>query len=109
MACGLFAVWILKDFALFPLFRRAYEPAEESAADALIGVLGTAIRAVDPSGTVRVGAELWKARAANDEVRIPRGAAVRVRAVDGLTLLVEPDPADTPDHPPATGPPPRSE
>jgi membrane-bound ClpP family serine protease len=94
LAYGLFGLWMLKDFVLFPLFRRAYEPAAESAAENLIGVRGTATQPVDSGGFVRVGAELWKAKAAKGVARIPRGAAVRVRAVRGLTLIVEPDGGD---------------
>ena len=47
--------------------------------------------ALAPLGQVRVLGELWEARAA---VELPSGARVRVVALDGLTLEVEPD--DTP-------------
>ena len=52
----------------------------------MIGLLGTADTDLDPVGKVLVHGELWKARAAG---RIPQGSRVRVREVDGLTLLVE--------------------
>jgi membrane protein implicated in regulation of membrane protease activity len=40
-------------------------------------------------GYVRIGGELWRAEAASGFV--PRGAPVRVVAVRGLTLVVEPE------------------
>jgi membrane-bound serine protease (ClpP class) len=41
------------------------------------------------TGMVRIHGELWRAAAATGET-IPRGARVRVRKIDGLTLEVEP-------------------
>lgn len=82
-AFGLFLVWIAKDVLLFPVMRRFYEP--EPAGKRMIGESGTAVTAVAPDGLVRVHGVLWKARSDN---AIPKGAAVRVRDVDGLTLLV---------------------
>ncbi len=52
----------------------------------MLGLLGVADTDLDPVGKVLVHGELWKARAAG---RIPQGSRVRVREVDGLTLLVE--------------------
>jgi membrane-bound serine protease (ClpP class) len=53
---------------------------------AMIDTLGVAQTDIDGSGTVLVRGEIWAARAAG---RIPAGARVRVRQVEGLTLLVE--------------------
>ena len=53
----------------------------------LIGATGEVTSALAPTGQVRVLGELWEARSASD---IPPGAAVRVVAVDGLMLDVEP-------------------
>ena len=50
--------------------------------------MGEVTEALTPAGQVRVLGELWEARAA---VELPRGARVRVLALDGLTLEVEPD------------------
>ena len=50
--------------------------------------MGAAAEVVEPcfpDGWVRVGGELWRARC---EAGADVGARVRVRAVDGLTLLV---------------------
>jgi membrane-bound serine protease (ClpP class) len=52
----------------------------------MIGLLGVAETDLNPEGNVLVHGELWKARTAG---RIPRGARVRVREIEGLTLVVE--------------------
>jgi membrane protein implicated in regulation of membrane protease activity len=55
--------------------------------DALIGVTGVAIDDLFPQGQVKVNGEIWRARC---EAGCDAGAAVVVRAVNGLTLEVEP-------------------
>jgi len=52
----------------------------------MIGLVGVAQTDLDPAGKVLVRGELWGARAAG---RIPQGARVRVREIEGLTLVVE--------------------
>jgi membrane-bound ClpP family serine protease len=89
-AALLFALWLAKDFALFPILRVGYEPSATSATDGLVGALGTARERLDPEGYVRVGAELWRARLANGLAPIEPGSPVRVVAVSDLTLRVEP-------------------
>jgi membrane-bound serine protease (ClpP class) len=55
-------------------------------APALVGAEGLALEDVGPAaGQVFVHGEYWQARSATP---IPRGARVRVAAVDGLTLTV---------------------
>jgi membrane-bound serine protease (ClpP class) len=56
----------------------------------LIGATGDVRVALGPAGQVFVQGALWRARVADEEERVPVGARVRVRDVDGLTLLVEP-------------------
>ena len=53
----------------------------------LVGLEGVALDTIDPHGQVRVAGEIWSARA---ELPIRPGARVRVAAVQGLTLVVEP-------------------
>lgn len=95
VALALFGIWVLKDAALYPVLRVAYEIRGGSGgADALVGARGIAKEPLDPSGYVQVGAELWRAEVASGQPPTPPGAAVRVRAVSRLTLLVEPEPED---------------
>ena len=53
----------------------------------VIGQIGEARSPVHGGGSVYVGGELWSARS---EQAIPAGARVRVRALDGLVVEVEP-------------------
>ena len=55
----------------------------------MIGQEGTAIEAVDPEGSVSVGSATWRART-NRATPIPSGEPLRVIAIDGVTLQVEP-------------------
>jgi len=55
--------------------------------DALVGVTAVAIDDLFPEGQVKVNGEIWRARC---EAGCDAGAAVVVRAVNGLTLEVEP-------------------
>ncbi len=87
LAAAFLAIWVLKDLALYPLVRRAYEPRSGGGADALLGAFATARDRLDPEGYVRVGHELWRARVRGGPVE--KGGTVRVVEVRGLTLLVE--------------------
>ncbi|MGA2629720.1 MAG: nodulation protein NfeD [Terriglobia bacterium] len=53
---------------------------------AMVDSLGVAQTDIAASGTVLIRGEIWAARAAG---KIPAGARVRVRQIDGLTLVVE--------------------
>ena len=56
----------------------------------LIGEMGVAEVGVDPDGVVRVRDALWRART-NRATPIAAGDAVRVVAVEGVLLEVEPE------------------
>ena len=56
-------------------------------AEALIGAQAQVVASCRPVGSVRVAGELWRARC---EDGADRGDVVRVRALEGLTLVVDP-------------------
>ena len=58
-----------------------------SGAEQMIGVTGEAMESFADRGWVRVHGEIWTARTAH---AVLRGDAVRVRAIDGLVLDIEP-------------------
>ncbi|HLI31008.1 MAG TPA: NfeD family protein, partial [Terriglobia bacterium] len=58
-----------------------------SGAEGLLDEVGVARTDLAPFGKILVHGELWDARATEG---VAAGAKVRVRAVEGLTLLVEP-------------------
>jgi membrane-bound serine protease (ClpP class) len=55
----------------------------------MIGAEGRAVTAVDPEGTVQVGEGQWHART-NRATPLAVGDELRVAAIDGVTLEVEP-------------------
>ncbi len=59
-----------------------------SRAERLVGVEGTVVRDLGPGGVVKVASEEWTAEAVRGAPK--RGDRVRVVAMDGLTLKVEP-------------------
>lgn len=89
VAALLFALWVGKDFALYPLLRSAYEDGRPDGAGGLVGALGTARERLDPEGYVRVGSELWRAVVSREQAPVEAGAPVRVLEVHDLTLRVE--------------------
>jgi membrane-bound serine protease (ClpP class) len=56
----------------------------------LIGSVGEVREPLDPEGQIFIQGALWRARIADREGTIELGNRVRVKAVDGLTLVVEP-------------------
>jgi membrane protein implicated in regulation of membrane protease activity len=61
--------------------------ATTTGAEAMIGQPAEVVEECQPVGTVRVHGELWAARCSEGAAR---GATVRVKGVDGLTLVVAP-------------------
>ncbi len=82
--------WLAKDVVMFPVLRIAYEPDGQRGPETLVGGLGVAEDRLDPEGYVRVGPELWQAELAARGEPVASGDAVRICAVRGLTLVVEP-------------------
>lgn len=89
LAYTLFGLWLLKDILLFPVMRVVYAQGGP-ANDRLTGALGIAREALDPTGYVMVGSELWRAELAVGAESVSAGTEVRVVKIQGLTLLVEP-------------------
>jgi membrane-bound serine protease (ClpP class) len=56
----------------------------------MIGEMGVALAAIEPEGTVEVRGAPWRART-NRATPISVGDPVRVVAIDGLLLEVEPE------------------
>ena len=88
VALGLGALWIVKDVVMFPIVRVAYEPRDHQPGEDLIGSTGSAVSLIDREGWIQLGPERWRARS---RMPIPNGTGVRVVAIDGLILEVEPD------------------
>jgi membrane-bound serine protease (ClpP class) len=76
----------IAELAFWIRFLRRYRV--QTGAEGLIGSVGEVIEALDPGGRVRLRGEIWRARGSRPA---SVGESVRVTAVDGLTLEVEPD------------------
>lgn len=78
-------------FITLLLFRAAILAVRQKAvtgAEGMVDSIGVARTDLAPSGKILVHGELWNARATET---IPAGKPVRVRAVEGLILVVEPE------------------
>jgi membrane protein implicated in regulation of membrane protease activity len=87
-AQGFFVIWVVKDLALFPLVRNAYENDAKTGTEQLIGAKATTQERLDPEGFVSIHGVLWKARAEPADQPINRDSVVTVCAARGLTLIV---------------------
>lgn len=86
IALPIAAVIEVAEVYLWIRFLRRYRVT--TGAEGLIGERAEVIAAGAPLGRVRVRGEIWNARGA---AAAQPGEAVRIAAVDGLTLVVEPD------------------
>lgn len=75
-------------FAMTVAMRARSRPAI-SGPEGMVGLVGVARGDLSPEGRVALKGAVWNARTTNGS--IAKGASVRVRQVDGLTLVVEED------------------
>jgi membrane-bound serine protease (ClpP class) len=68
------------------------EPRVRTGTEELVGSEAEARSAINPDGTVWAGGTIWSARLADGASPVRLGDKVRVEAVEGLTLLVRPQP-----------------
>ncbi|MGH7830000.1 MAG: NfeD family protein [Candidatus Binatia bacterium] len=88
-ASGFLALWFVKDLALYPIVRPAYERDAKTGSERLVGVKGVAHERLAPQGYVKIHGELWRAEAKPMDRPIARNSIVRVIGAQGLTLIVE--------------------
>ena len=91
MALIIIAVALTSLFFIFAvgLGIKAQQARVSTGSEGLIGELGTAASRLDPTGTVAVHGEIWKAQSATGDV-IDEGVAIEIVKVAGLQLLVQP-------------------
>jgi len=86
------SIWVVKDIVLFPFLWRAYDNKPRPGDPySMIGSQGIAQERLAPSGYALVGRELWRVEVMETGSPIEKGEAVRVREINGLTLMVEPE------------------
>lgn len=87
-AVALYALYVVKDFVLFPFLRHAYDTRTTTGIEKLVGETGVVKRALAPKGLVLVGSELWKAAVAPGAREIEPGRRVRIESARGMVLIV---------------------
>ena len=68
------------------------EEPVRTGSEELIGAIAEVRSPLDPEGQVWAGGTIWAARLVNGQGRVRLGDRVRIDAVDGLTLVVRPEP-----------------
>ena len=93
---GLIALGILSGITFYFVSRKVLEAHRNdevrTGTEEMIGSTAEARTSIDPEGRVWLGGTLWSARLAEGASPIRQGDKVRVEAVDGLTLMVRPEP-----------------
>jgi membrane protein implicated in regulation of membrane protease activity len=86
--------WVAKDAFWFFFVWRAYDTSPVGQKNTMIGKEGLVEVRLAPSGYVRIQGEIWRAELQIEGQSLEKGRTIRVRAVRGLTLIVEPDRTD---------------
>jgi membrane protein implicated in regulation of membrane protease activity len=86
-AIGGFAGLVFFGFEVGYWQRRVRHQKVQTGVGTLVGATGEVSEPLAPVGQIRVRGELWEAHSSSE---VPAGARVRVIAVNGLTLEVEP-------------------
>jgi membrane-bound serine protease (ClpP class) len=68
------------------------EPRVRTGTEEIVGSSAEARSSIDPEGRVWLGGTIWSARLAEGSGPAQLGDRVRIEAVDGLTLVVRPEP-----------------
>jgi membrane-bound serine protease (ClpP class) len=93
---ALIALGVLSLVAFYFITRKVIEAHREepvrTGTEELVGGLAEARSALDPKGQVWAGGTIWGARLADGEGTVRPGDRVRIDAVEGLTLVVRPEP-----------------
>ena len=84
---GLF-LYVLKDFAIFPWVRAAYEHRPHDAGESMAGATARVVVPLDPRGWVQLGSERWRAERDGEGPALEVGAQVEVCGLHGHTLVV---------------------
>ena len=93
---GLIALGLLSGVTFYFVSRKVFEAHRNdevrTGTEEMIGSTAEARTSIDPDGRVWLGGTLWSAHLADGASPVQQGDKVRVEAVDGLTLVVRPEP-----------------
>jgi membrane-bound serine protease (ClpP class) len=93
---ALIALGVLSGVAFYFVTRKVIEAHRDqpvrTGTEELVGSLAEARSNLDPEGRVWAGGTIWSARLTGDAATVRLGDRVRIDAVEGLTLVVHPEP-----------------
>jgi len=93
---ALIALGVLSAIAFYFITRKVLaahrDPHVRTGTEEMVGSTAEARSSIDPEGRVWLGGTIWSARLAAGSEPVLLGDRVRVEAVDGLTLVVRPEP-----------------
>src|SRR6476646_157973 len=93
---ALIALGIVSGVTFYFVSRKVLEAHRDedvrTGTEEMIGSTAEARTSIDPDGRVWLGGTIWSARLTEGASPIRLGDKVRVEAVDGLTLVVRPEP-----------------
>jgi len=93
---GLIALGVISGVTFYFVSRKVLaahrNESVRTGTEEMVGSSGEARTSIDPDGRVWLEGTVWSARLADGASPIGLGDRVRVEAVDGLTLVVRPDP-----------------
>lgn len=93
---GLIALGILSGITFYFVSRKVWKAHRNdrvrTGAEEMIGAAAEARSSIDPDGRVWLEGTIWSARLAEGATPVRLGDKVTVEAVDGLTLVVRPQP-----------------
>jgi membrane-bound serine protease (ClpP class) len=94
---ALIALGVLSLIAFYFITRKVIEAHRDepvrTGSEELVGAVAEVRSTLDPEGQVWVAGTVWGARLANGLAHASLGDRVRVDAVEGLTLVVSPEPS----------------
>jgi len=93
---ALIALGVVSAIAFYFITRKVLaahrDPHVRTGTEEMVGSTAEARSSIDPEGRVWLGGTIWSARLAAGSEPVLLGDRVRVEAVDGLTLVVRPEP-----------------
>jgi membrane-bound serine protease (ClpP class) len=93
---GLIALGLLSGVTFYFVSRKVWAAHRNdrvrTGTEEMIGASAEARSSIDPDGRVWLGGTIWRARLAEGATPVQLGDRVKVEAVDGLTLVVRPEP-----------------
>lgn len=93
---GLIALGLLSGITFYFVSRKVWDAHRNdrvrTGAEEMVGAGAEARSSIDPEGRVWLEGALWRARLAEGAGPVRLGDRVKVEAVDGLTLVVRPEP-----------------